>query len=89
MSTKASVSISDQQDKFARGLVEDGKYSSLSAVVQHGLELLKQEVEMSQAELEALRALIKTRAEGDFVPMEEAQKSTSAMIEQKKRDLGL
>ena len=33
MSVKASVSISEQQEAFARGLVGDGRYASLSAVV--------------------------------------------------------
>ncbi|WP_313608756.1 type II toxin-antitoxin system ParD family antitoxin, partial [Rhizobium sp.] len=46
MSVKASVSISDQQDSFARRLVEEGRYASLSAVVQRGLELLRQETEL-------------------------------------------
>jgi len=48
MSVKASVSISDQQDSFARRLVEEGRYASLSAVVQRGLELLRQETELSE-----------------------------------------
>ena len=55
MSVKASVSISDQQDAFARDLVADGQYASLSAVVQRGLELLRAEKEREAAELAALR----------------------------------
>jgi len=51
VSVKASVSISDQQDSFARRLVEEGRYASLSAVVQRGLELLRQETELRDAEL--------------------------------------
>ncbi|TRD15662.1 ribbon-helix-helix domain-containing protein [Palleronia caenipelagi] len=44
MSVKASVSLSEQQDSFARALVADGKYASVSAVVQRGLELLRAEL---------------------------------------------
>lgn len=51
MSVKASVSITDQQDKFARSLVAEGRYSSLSAVVQRGLELVRSECEREEAEL--------------------------------------
>ncbi|MEL6887585.1 MAG: type II toxin-antitoxin system ParD family antitoxin, partial [Pseudomonadota bacterium] len=41
MSVKASVSITDKQDAFARQLVADGQYASVSAVVQRGLELVR------------------------------------------------
>ncbi len=34
MSIKASAPISNQQDIFARKLVEEGRYASLSAAVQ-------------------------------------------------------
>ena len=44
-SVKASVSVTAQQAAFARGLVEEGRYPSLSAVVQRGLELLRAETE--------------------------------------------
>lgn len=62
MSVKASVSISDQQDAFARDLVADGQYASLSAVVQRGLELLRAEKEREAAELAALRGFFAERA---------------------------
>lgn len=54
MSVKASVSLTDQQDQFARALVAKGHYSSLSAVVQRGLELVRHETERHKVELEAL-----------------------------------
>ena len=51
MSVKASISISAQQEAFARALVEEGRFASLSAVMQHGLELLRAETETREAEL--------------------------------------
>ena len=45
MSVKASVSLTEQQDAFARDQVRQGRYASLSAVVQRGLELLREETE--------------------------------------------
>jgi antitoxin ParD1/3/4 len=89
MSVKASVSISEQQDGFARKLVEEGRYSSLSAVVQRGLELLREETELKDAELTALRALLNRRAEGKFVTMEESHRRVGAMIEAKRKSYGL
>lgn len=89
MSVKASVSISDQQDSFARQLVEEGRFSSISAVVQRGIELLRQETELHDAELAALKALLEERSKGPFISQEEGQKRTEAMIAAKKAAYGL
>ncbi len=89
MTVKASVSISNQQDAFARKLVEDGRYASLSAVVQRGLELLREETELKEAELAALKELLDRRANGKFITMEESDRRTDAMIEAKRKAYGL
>ncbi|MBA3324624.1 MAG: type II toxin-antitoxin system ParD family antitoxin [Rhodobacteraceae bacterium] len=80
MSVKASVSLSDRQDAFARELVRQGRYASLSAVVQRGLEMLREEAEAREAELAALRALLADRVDGDFVTIAEGRAETEAMI---------
>ncbi|MBO0134532.1 ribbon-helix-helix domain-containing protein [Agrobacterium burrii] len=89
MSVKASVSISDQQDSFARRLVEEGRYASLSAVVQRGLELLRQESELKDAEIAALRDLLAERGQGEFISVEDGKDRTAAMIAAKKAGYGL
>lgn len=89
MSVKASVSLSEQQDDFARGLVAKGEYASVSAVIQRGLELLRSETEREAAELEALKAFFRARAEGTFVSAEEGRARTAAMLEKKRRAHGL
>ncbi len=89
MSVKASVSISDQQDAFARRLVEDGRYASVSAVVQRGLELVREETELKDAELAALRALLKSRADSEFISLDEGRRSTEDMIAKKKAAYGV
>lgn len=89
MSVKTSVSISDQQDLFARKLVEEGRYSSVSAVVQRGLELVREETELKDAELEAMRALIAERLAGEFVSMEESRRQIEEMIAAKRASYGL
>ena len=84
MVVKASVSISNQQDSFARKLVEDGRFASLSAVVQRGLELVREETSMKEAELAALKGLLVQRAEGDFESIENGRSRTQQMIAVKK-----
>lgn len=89
MSVKASISITDQQDAFARKLVEEGQYESLSEVVQHGLELVRQETEWVGEDRDALKALLIERLNGEFITMEESNKRIQAMIAKKKTELGL
>ncbi len=64
MTVKSSISLRDDQHAFARALVEGGRFPSLSAVVQQGLDLLRQQDADAEAERAALRALLRERAEG-------------------------
>lgn len=89
MAVKASVSISEQQDEYARRLVEDGRYSSLSAVVQRGLELVREETEMKDAELSAMRALIAEREDGEFLSRKESRQHLEEIIAETKKSYGL
>jgi antitoxin ParD1/3/4 len=89
MVVKTSVSISDQQDAFARKLVEDGRFSSVSAVIQHGIELLREETELKDAELAALKTLIAERMKGEFVSLEEGRERTKALMAAKRARHGL
>lgn len=89
MSVKASVSLTDAQEDFARGLVAAGRFPSLSAVVQQGVELLREQTEARAAETEALRALLAERRAGRFVEVAEARARTRAMLEAKRAAHGL
>jgi antitoxin ParD1/3/4 len=89
MSVKASVSLTDQQNQFARTLVVKGHYSSLSAVVQRGIELVRAEAEREEMERAALRAFFEDRAQGTFISKAEGQRRTVDMIDRKRRALGL
>ena len=89
MTVKTSVSISNQQDAFARKLVEDGRFSSVSAVVQHGLELLREETELKEAELAALRALIADRQAGEFLSREESRQHLEDILAETRKSYGL
>lgn len=89
MSVKASVSFTASQAAFARRLVEEGRYPSLSAVVQRGLELLRAETEAREAELAALRALLADRRAEETVAPGEGRAATEAMIAARRRAHGL
>jgi antitoxin ParD1/3/4 len=67
MTVKSSISLTDEQAAFARQLVEKGRFPSVSAALQQGLELLRVRFESDELELEALRTLLLERRSGKFV----------------------
>ena len=89
MSVKASISLTEPQDAFARDLVGQGRFPSLSAVLQQGLELLREQTEAKALETEALRTLIQERRSGQFVHMDKSRVRTRAMLAAKKTAHGL
>ncbi len=86
MTVKTSISLTDEQEAYARSLVESGNYASLSAVLQRGLDMLRRENEAREAELEALRTLIDQRRAGPFVSLNEGEGETRAMLERRRRE---
>ena len=85
MSVKSSISLSDQQNAFARTLVEQGRFSSVSAVIQNGLDLLRQRTEAEEVEIAALKTLLLDRQKGSFVSAQEMGTRVADMIEKKRR----
>ena len=53
VTVKSSGSLTDEQHAFARALVEAGRYSSLSAVLQQGVDLLRQRLDAEALETAA------------------------------------
>ena len=86
MTVKTSISLTDAQEAFARRQVEAGHYPSLSAVLQRGLEMLRQETEQHEAEVAALKALLEERMKGPFVPLWDG---VEEMLAEKRKTLGL
>lgn len=84
MTEQTLISVTDDQEAYARSLVESGQYPSLSAVLQRGLDRPRRESEMRNAELEALRLLIDQRRAGDFVDIEMGEAETRAMLSRKR-----
>ncbi|MBB4236971.1 type II toxin-antitoxin system ParD family antitoxin [Rhizobium esperanzae] len=85
MSVKSSISLTDQQDAFARSLVESGRYSSMSSVLQQGLELLRQKTETEAVETAALRELVQRRLKDTMISTTEMESRVETMIERKRR----
>jgi antitoxin ParD1/3/4 len=85
MTVKTSISLTDEQEAYARRLVESGQYPSLSAVLQRGLDMLRRDNELHDAELAALRSLIDQRRAGSFVDLDEGEAETRSMLERKRK----
>ena len=78
MVVKSSVSLREDQHAFARALVSAGRFSSVSAVLQQGLELLQQQEADVQADRAALQVLLQQRANGSFISAEQLRARLAA-----------
>ncbi len=67
VTVKISITLTNEQHAFARALVKAGRYSNLSAVLQQGVDLLRQRVDVEKLETAALRELLSRRRKGVFV----------------------
>ena len=89
VAVKSSISLTDEQHAFARALVEAGRYSSVSAVLQQGVELLRRRVDAEELETAALRELLSRRRDGEVVSAERMDTLLGSMIAGKRRAHGL
>ena len=89
MVTKSSISLTDDQHAFARTLVQEGRFPSVSAVLQQGVDLLRRKLEQDEADTAALRELLSRRREGAFVSNMEMSGRVDAMIARKRRSHGI
>ena len=85
MAVKSSISLADEQHSFAKELVEAGRYSSVSAVLHQGIDLLRQRMQDEDLQRAALKALLDQRAAGAFVSSAQMDKSIARMISEKRR----
>ncbi len=66
-----------------------GGFASLSAVVRRGLELVREETELKDAELAVLQTLLADRRAGVFLTVKESQSRIEEMLSAKKAAYGL
>ena len=87
MTVKSSISLTDEQDAFIRSLVAAGRYPSASAVLQQGVDLLRRQMEAEEADVAALRAILRERLDGPFQPADAMSEQVEAMIARKRRSV--
>lgn len=89
MTVKLSISLTDQQAAYARKQVEEGRFSSTSAVIQQALETKRREDEEYETWKEGFFGMLAEREKGPFLSMEESQKQFDEMIREERQRLGL
>ncbi len=85
MTVKSSISLTDEQHSFAKTLVDAGRYPSVSAVLQQGVELLREKIEDESLERAALAELLGRRSSGPFHSATRMDARLSRMIDRKRR----
>jgi antitoxin ParD1/3/4 len=81
MTVKTSISLTDDQDAYTRALVARGRYPSVSAVLQRGLEMLRRDDETHRAQIEALQVLIDRRRSEPSLPLEQSAEALLAAMD--------
>ena len=77
---KSSVSLREDQHAFAKALVEAGRFPSVSAVLQQGLDLLLQQDADTQADRAALQVLLQQRANGAFISADQLRAKLASQV---------
>ena len=86
MTVKSSISLTDDQHAFARTLVEAGRFASISAVLQHGVEVLRQQLADEALERAALVEVLAQRRSASFVSGTEMDARLRKMLARKRLD---
>ena len=85
MTVKSSISLTDDQHSFAKTLVDSGRFPSVSAVMQQGIELLREKMADEDLERAALAKVLGSRRSGPFVSATKMDNRLSKMIARKRR----
>lgn len=85
MTVKSSISLTDDQHSFAKTLVDSGRFPSVSAVLQQGVELLRGKIEDEALERAALAEILGKRRSGAFVAAAKMDSRLARMIARKRR----
>lgn len=85
MTVKSSISLTDEQYAYAKDLVDAGRFPSVSAVLQQGVELLRRQSEAEDQERAALAALLRSRRAGPFVSGSQMDDRIARLIKRKRR----
>ncbi len=89
MTVKSSISLTNIQHAFAKTLVDTGRFQSVSAVIQQGLELLRQKHEADELERTALAQVLAPRRAGAFVPAGKMDERLARLVNRKRQAHGV
>lgn len=85
MTVKSSISLTDDQHSFAKALVDTGRFPSVSAVLQQGVELLRRQMGDEALERAALAEVIAQRRSGKFVSGSKMDDRLTRMLTRKRQ----
>lgn len=85
VTVKSSISLTDDQHSFAKTLVDSGRFPSVSAVLQQGVELLREKMEDEALERAALAEILGKRRSGPFLSATMMDGRLTRMIDKKRR----
>ena len=86
---KHSISLTDEQHAFAKAMVDTGRHPSVSAVIQQGIEDLRQRLEVEDLDRRALYEALSRRRSGEIVGAEEMDERLGRMLAGKRRSDGV
>ena len=89
MTVKLSISLTDQQAEYARRQVEEGRFSSTSAVIQQALEAKRREDEEYEEWKAGFFDMLLGRTRGPHVSGEEMDAMVEKMLAEKRRKYGV
>jgi len=85
MTVKSSISLTDEQHTFAKSLVDAGHFPSVSAVLQQGVQLLREKMAHESTEHAALAELLRERQAGKFVSATKMDDRIARLIARKRK----
>lgn len=85
MTVKSSISLTDERHGFAKTLVAAGRFTSVSAVLQRGVELLRDQIGDEALERAALVEILEQRKGGKFVSATAMDARLSRLLERKRQ----
>jgi antitoxin ParD1/3/4 len=91
VTVKSAISLTDEQHSFVKELAEAVRYSSVIAVQQQEIDLLRQRMQDDDLHRMALKALLDQRSAGAFVSGVQMDKTIARMITEQRTcasDLG-
>lgn len=85
MTVKSSISLTDEQHIFAKALVDAGRFPSVSAVLQQGIQLLQAKIEDEAAERSALAEILSQRRRGKTISGAKMDDRIARMLSRKRK----